>query len=250
MKLDHVVHFVKQPAKEAGAAFQMLGFHTVAGGSHENWGTANSLCYFGLDYIEFLAIEDEEKAGNSDNPLIRLCMDMKQEGLVQLAIHTEEMDDVAEKLKASGLTVKKPFAGSRKRSDGSVLSWRMLFAEHPDSEFPLPFFIEWGSPDEERKEDLIRTGALAPHPNEVKGITEVVYLSDNPSREAAHWAKWLGLEEPVFAGKGAKIPLGNQTLAFVPAKDGLRTGIHAVSFCEKHQKEPREKHWMGGTYIL
>ncbi|MBS2970606.1 VOC family protein [Metabacillus sp. KIGAM252] len=250
MKLDHIVHYVKQPPVQAGAEFQLLGFHTVPGGSHENWGTANSLSYFSLAYLEFLAIEDKDKAEKSDNPLIQMCARQENESLCQMAIRTNEMDVLAEKLKGAGLTVKGPFSGSRTRADGTKISWRMLFAEQPESEFPLPFFIEWGESDEVRKEDLIRTGALAPHPNGIKMIREVIYLSENPEKAASQWSEWLQLEKDEKEGEDVKISLGDTFVSFRKSECHHEKGIYAVSFYEKNNREPREKMWHGGTYIL
>ncbi len=45
---------------------QALGFHTVLGGEHTTWGTWNSLSYFDLSYIEFLAVQHEEKAKEAE----------------------------------------------------------------------------------------------------------------------------------------------------------------------------------------
>ncbi|KZZ84928.1 VOC family protein [Bacillus sp. SJS] len=250
MKLDHIVHYVKQPPVQAGAEFQMLGFHTVQGGSHENWGTANSLSYFNLAYLEFLAIENKDKAEKSDNPLIQMCSRLENEGLCQMAIRTSEMDDLAEKLKGAGLTVTGPFSGSRTRADGTEISWRMLFAEHPESELPLPFFIEWSGSDEERKEDLIRSGAIAPHPNGINTIREVIYLSENPVRLANQWSKWLQLEKTETHGEEVKIQVGEADVSFRKPEHHQEKGIYAVSFYQKNNREPREKTWHGGTYIL
>lgn len=57
LRWDHAVHFVNAPqaAIETFAAHQLLA---VAGGKHPGWGTNNALSYFGLTYIEFLAIAD------------------------------------------------------------------------------------------------------------------------------------------------------------------------------------------------
>ena len=55
---DHAVQFVNQPE----AAIQALSgqkLNAVAGGRHPGWGTRNALSYFGLTYIEFLAIADD-----------------------------------------------------------------------------------------------------------------------------------------------------------------------------------------------
>jgi hypothetical protein len=57
LKWDHAVQFVNQP-DEAIATFAGQGLNAFAGGRHPGWGTWNALSYFGLTYIEFLAIYD------------------------------------------------------------------------------------------------------------------------------------------------------------------------------------------------
>ncbi|MGD6817146.1 VOC family protein [Metabacillus sp. 84] len=250
MKLDHIVHYVQKPAGQAGAEFQLLGFHTVPGGRHEDWGTANSLSYFGLEYIELLSIENQEKAAASDNPLISMCASLKEQGLCQVGIRTEEMEELADLLLHQGLTVSGPFPGSRKREDGSVISWRMLFAGHPESDCSLPFFIEWGTPDQVRKEDLIRTGALAPHPNGIKAIKEVLFFTENPLELASRWSEWFGLEKQSAESGQAKLRLGDQNLLFQQREKHVQPGMYAVSFSERKTKELREKKWLGGTYFV
>ncbi len=60
LQWDHAVQFVNQPE----AAIQTLPTSScgrVAGGRHPGWGTRNALSYFGLTYIEFLAISDTDE---------------------------------------------------------------------------------------------------------------------------------------------------------------------------------------------
>ena len=57
LKWDHAVQFVNQP-DEAIATFAGQGLNAFAGGRPPGWGTWNALSYFGLTFIEFLAIYD------------------------------------------------------------------------------------------------------------------------------------------------------------------------------------------------
>ncbi|MTH53753.1 VOC family protein [Bacillus mangrovi] len=241
MMLDHIVHFVEKPADRAGAAFQLLGFHTAAGGSHADWGTANHLCYFDLDYIEFLAVTDEEKAGKSVNPLIRHCAAMKQEGFAQLAIRTGNMDELLQSLNSAGMPVEGPFEGRRVRPDGKEITWRMLFSGGNEE---LPFFIEWGDPDHVRREELISAGALAPHPNGIKGIGHILIHCKKPAETIAEWAKWLQLER---GEEENSLLLGDKHLLF--EKSTENSGIYAVAF-NSPRKQTLEKKWRGGNYIF
>lgn len=178
LSLDHLVHFTNASPASAAEILQKLGLHAVAGGRHELWGTHNSLCYFDLTYLEFLAIENRTVAENAaGNGLIKqIVADLpEREGVATVALRTNEIEQWAQRLKEKGLRVTGPLPGSRKRADGSVISWKMLFAETDNSLLPLPFLIEWGQSDEERRQDLTSRGIIAPHPAGDVRIKHVAY---------------------------------------------------------------------------
>ncbi len=60
LQWDHAVQFVNQP-EAAIQTFADQQLRAVAGGRHPGWGTRNALSYFGLTYIEFLAISDPDE---------------------------------------------------------------------------------------------------------------------------------------------------------------------------------------------
>ena len=154
---DHIVHLTKNPDK-AMLAFNQLGFNAIQGGKHPNWGTHNRLCYFeGLRYIEWIGMKDRKVAEVSDNLLIQqIVADSRHgEGFSQLAFRTNEMDKLAVCFKEKGLPVIGPVAGSRKREDGSILKWSMLFIhEENTNDLRYPFFIQWGEPDDFRLKEM------------------------------------------------------------------------------------------------
>ncbi|MGW9129178.1 VOC family protein [Paenibacillus chitinolyticus] len=191
--LDHLVHFLDRAPAEAAEKFRQAGFHAIAGGRHEAWGTWNSLSYFGLSYVEFLAIEVEELAWQSNNPLIgQLVGDCNLgAGLGQIALRTQQMDEWARKLIEKELVVYGPVAGSRKREDGSLLRWRMLFFEDPKSQLRPPFLIEWQQSNEERVEDLRKRGIISPHPNQATDLRSVGYAVLDLEDAVNTWKRWL-----------------------------------------------------------
>ncbi|MBD1382174.1 VOC family protein [Metabacillus arenae] len=259
MKLDHVVHYVEKPAKEAAGLFQLLGFHTIAGGIHDKWGSSNSLCYFDLSYLEFLTIDDRKKALQSDNPLIQLVGNQKNEGLYQVALRTNEMNSLVERFKQKGLNVMGPFPGQRKRADGKLLEWKMLFVSHQEASYPLPFFIEWKDSDEERRRDLEEIGAILPHPNKYTHIYEVGYAVKQPTLALKQWKEWFGIDgeeyvdESFIHGKGVRLLLDDVFITFLTPKGDsefsyTNEGPLYVSLTERFQSKVKEI--MGGYYIL
>lgn len=193
LALDHVVHFLHRSPAEATEQFRQNGYHAIAGGRHAMWGTWNSLSYFGLSYVEFLAVELADIARQSDNPLIRQLGEehSRGEGFGQIALRTHEMDDWAQKLRQKGLQVTGPVAGSRTRDDGTVIRWRMLFLKDPlGSQLP-PFLIEWQESDAERIDDLTKRGMIAPHPNGARAIQSVCYAVADLDEAANQWKRWF-----------------------------------------------------------
>jgi hypothetical protein len=194
--IDHLIHFVDRTPKEAVEMMKQFGFRAVEGGSHANWGTWNSLTYFDLLYIEFLAIEHEDVARQSTNPLAKQVLQEKEsgEGLCQLAIRTNDIKQTAKDLQQRGLRIADRTSGMRKRSDGSIMEWSMLFAESDEVQHSLPFFIQWKESDEERRKELTDRGMIAPHPNGVTGIQSIAYAVHNVQETVSRWTAWFNGE--------------------------------------------------------
>ncbi|MCD7035908.1 VOC family protein [Metabacillus sp. GX 13764] len=257
MKLDHVVHFISGSPEQAANQFGMLGFHAVQGGRHETWGTANSLSYFGLSYLEFLAIEDSSKAEKAENPLVRICLDRKdgKEGICQIALRTDDAETLAVQLKEKGFQIKGVFPGSRRRKDGKLLKWKMLFADHPDAEGTLPFFIEWGESDEAREADLKGNGTILPHANKLNDIKEIGYAAENPEAAAAAFCSWFGLKRA--EGTKTSVMAGDCRISFLKpsqseeakkAYDKSGAGPFSVSFADRERALPKD--FLGGVYYF
>ncbi|MFC3039315.1 VOC family protein [Virgibacillus xinjiangensis] len=156
LALDHIVIAARNPEHAAKDYGNRHGVVTVQGGRHHEWGTSNHLAFFKNEcYIEWIGVEDWQTAEKSKNPLIRQVVESLQEereGIIRLALRTEEMDKYQQHFQESNIPYTGPFPGSRTRPDGSQLEWKMLF---PEGEPVLPFLIEWGqginSPEDPRQ---------------------------------------------------------------------------------------------------
>ncbi|SFE35080.1 Glyoxalase-like domain-containing protein [Lentibacillus persicus] len=146
LALDHIVIAANDPEKAADRFGEKHNITVIEGGQHTNWGTYNYLAYFTNDcYIEWIGIFDETTAARSKNPLIHLLfreLAEGNEGPIQVALRTDQMDDYVLNLQERDLPFAGPIPGSRERPDGSLLEWRMLFPEGDRK--VLPFLIEWG----------------------------------------------------------------------------------------------------------
>ncbi|WP_026691281.1 VOC family protein [Alteribacter aurantiacus] len=234
---DHIIHYVSD-AHKTKEAFQEKGFHAVNGGRHEEKGTYNTLCHFDLSYIEFLGIDDKwlfekvHKEKSELSPFSTILQDGYVEGFSKIALRTRNLDNLASILKEKGLTVTGPVPLSRKRPDGSVLEWSLLFVEDEKSDMPLPFFIDWHQSDEERREDLVSHGVMDTNKDRDSSLSHVTFAIKDLEQTVAKWALLFGLPtgEPYVDDRlGARVQRihlkGGDLLFASPKEDGLVSHI-------------------------
>jgi hypothetical protein len=237
LRLDHVVHTVRDPI-QAGKSFeQSFGWKMVEGGRHEHMGTYNTLHYFDLTYIEWVSVFSEEIASRSEFGRW-ISHDLAiREGLSQFALRTSQMDDIVSHWQAKGLPFVGPVEGSRRRPDGSLLTWRLLFPAREDGHaYPLPFVIEWHESDEVRRDGLIARGALPSSGESPYRLSAVHSSVTSIERAQAQLHAYFGLNadaEPVRGefGIGVCIPLHGVSLWFwerpveSPSNNGLQNNL-------------------------
>ncbi len=154
LTLDHIVfagHDIEAMSTAYGNKFNLKA---VFGGRHEAWGTYNYLAYLSNNaYIEWLGIEDETLANQSDSPLIKHLtyhLKNKQAGLFQFALQTNDLDSYLTHFKENEIPYTGPYNGKRKLTNGKTITWRMLFPTYDHTTETLPFLIEWDQPESER----------------------------------------------------------------------------------------------------
>lgn len=196
LTFDHLVHFVKDP-NEAIKNLKEHGIHGVQGGAHVNLGTHNTLSYFDLSYIEFLGLSDRKLFEQSEHPKHSLTEsiinDQFVEGFSRFAARTTDIEGVARHFRENGLDVNGPVPLKRKRPDGSVISWQLLFVGDETDELQLPFIIQWDDDDEKRRLDQVERGIITPHQAGVS-FSHVTFAVKDAERTAAKWAKLLKLD--------------------------------------------------------
>lgn len=148
MEFDHLVVVAKLPEQAKKDMVLKHGVIGVKGGEHKAWGTYNHLAFFqNHTYIEWIGIQDHERAKNSGNRLIQHLVhtwDQDKEGPITFALRTDNMDALIHHWDQEDISYSGPFEGSRTTPNGSTLSWRMLFPTFDFQSKILPFVIEWG----------------------------------------------------------------------------------------------------------
>lgn len=218
-QFDHLVHFVNSP-EETREEVIRAGIHAVEGGRHENHGTYNALGYFGLSYIEWIGVFDQGLAESASAVPYSLRETFRhdgyKEGLSRVALRSKDLEQDAKRFRELGLDVHGPNPMSRKRPDGSVVSWKLLHVGDPEGGPELPFFIQWEEGDGERQRDLEERGVISAHPAGVLTL-EAVGFAVKDLGAVSRWADILDLpiteefeDESLQAkGKGLKLQGGN-----------------------------------------
>lgn len=210
-RLDHAVIAVRD--LDVGIErFRALGFDVQPGGRHVGLGTHNAIIRFGLDYIELLAVYDETEARAQEG--LSALLDFLAErdgGLIGFAVATTDIESDARRFVGTGLAAVGPFAMSRTRPDGRMLSWRLLIPEGLAWRRPWPFLIQWDAADADR----LAWEVPGMHPNGAIGIRTVRVLVPNAARGREVYGTHLGLSEAI--GGPLRYRLGDVIIELIVA---------------------------------
>jgi Glyoxalase-like domain len=182
--IDHIILGCKD--LNAGVEFvsARTGVHPIFGGVHPGAGTRNAVLYLGeRQYLEVLAPDPGQRSSADPYNLRALPAPC----LIGWAVHTNNIEQTAERIRAGGIEVLDAQAGSRRRPDGQLLSWRIVPLKD-DMHGLLPFFVEWG--------------VTSPHPSidAPRGCRLKTFEICAPDRvRVRHRLEMLGLDIPVIA---------------------------------------------------
>ena len=139
LELSQIIYGVRD-LDAATARIAALGLMVLDGGRHPGLGTANRIVPLGSAYFEILGVVDGAEARANPYGAALLRQIASGDRLVRWSLRTDALDRVA----ADRDLV--PEARSRRRPDGSLLTWRAagLSLSHIDGW--LPFFMEWDDP--------------------------------------------------------------------------------------------------------
>ncbi|WP_421383349.1 VOC family protein [Bacillus salacetis] len=262
LAFDHLVHFSSDPTSAKKTMLQH-GIQVNEGGKHENWGTYNTLAYFGLGYIEWLGIQEPSVSMQvDDNPLIQQLVAELPLGdhPGRIALRTNNMDQLAVELKEKGLKLHGPVKGSRLTDSGELLQWSMLFIEEEHPTLPLPFFIQWGEDDVVRREKL---KVFSSHPAGSLQVKDVLLAVENLGDTLSRWSSLFDLQiGEAFINEewGAKcqrlnMPHGN-LLFCTPVEDGVikdflnAFGERPFGLQLENGRQNQSFHLQGGIYEI
>lgn len=142
-RIDHVIVGVGN-LEHGMAEFESLtGVRPVIGGVHPGAGTRNALLSLGEGtYLEILGPNPAEPVASAEVEELRA---LKLPTPIGWAVSTGDASALRSALKPIGIELTPPEPGSRRKPDGTLLSWVTYgFAnlDHPLA----PFFITWSDP--------------------------------------------------------------------------------------------------------
>lgn len=187
--VDHIVYGTPDLDLGIQRIEEALGVRATAGGQHPGRGTRNALIALGPGrYLEIIGPDPEQP--NPPAPRTFGIDGLKVPRLVAWAARASDLDRQVNEARRQGVAVGDVAAGSRKRPDGLLLSWRYMA---PQAAMLLgggvvPFWIDWGE---------------TPHPsgNAPAGATLVGLRAEHPEPERLRSIlQKMGIPLPVSAG--------------------------------------------------
>lgn len=191
--LDHLVFAVPELRAGAARVEELIGAEAAPGGRHQGLGTHNRLVGLGPGrYLEIIAIDPEQP--DPGRPRWFGLDELAEPTLVTwCAKAVDGLEPLIARGREAGIELGDPVKGSRRRPDGSLLSWTFSDPWAPRADGVVPFFIDWGR---------------SLHPSD--GLPAVCALHtlrlEHPEPEdVRRWLAALGLDTPVARGHAPRV---------------------------------------------
>ena len=142
-RVDHLVYATPDLELGIDTIEKMLGVRATPGGQHPGAGTRNALLALGpTSYVEIIGPDPEQPDPAGPR---RFGIDgLKAPRLVAWAAREQDLESLAASAAKNGVTLGPIGSGSRKRTDGFLLSWRFTSPATVLGDGLVPFFIDWG----------------------------------------------------------------------------------------------------------
>jgi len=202
-RIDHVMICV--PDLQQGIEqCRRMGFNIVPEGTRSGKGTHNAIAFNQDDYLELLAIRDQDehraalgRPGNLDAGLPDFIA--AGGGLRYIVLQSDDLVADVAAIRSRGVDVSDAIDGERRTAAGQALRWKVAVLGPGN---PLPIcFIQHLTPMAERRKLLSSTGN---HPNGVYTIERSYIVTHDAEVDAATYANVLGMPKPALV-KGTVI---------------------------------------------
>jgi len=142
--VDHLVYATPDLRIGVERVERMLGVRASPGGQHLGRGTRNALLSLGPGaYLEIIGPDPDQPRPAQARPFG--IDDLKEPTLVTWAAKGKALEQLASDAERRGVKLGAVIAGSRRRADGVMLSWRYTDPRTVVADGIVPFFIDWGT---------------------------------------------------------------------------------------------------------
>ena len=211
--------------------FNSKGFAFQPGGRHKYWGTKNALDYFGINYIELLAVADPAQARAFPYENNSGIYDAVRDSLAgiqrfaTIAIRTTDIEATHRRLAAQGIDVGEITGGKRVDPAGNLIQWQIFYVNDKLANgLPSPFFIQWGENDADRQVSLKKQGLIRSHAAGEIYVKQGIFKVVDPQKAASQLAAMLQTTAQ-HEGQDYFIEISGKQLVFAPGKANRLTKL-------------------------
>jgi hypothetical protein len=191
-RVDHLVYATPDLRLGIDTVEKLTGVRATPGGQHPGRGTRNALLALGpAMYFEIIGPDPEQATPSQPRPFGIDTLSGPR--LVTWAAKETDLEQRWRDARASGVQLGAVIPGSRRRSDGVVLSWRYTDPRTVVADGVIPFFIDWGK---------------TPHPSgtAARGLRLIGLRAEHPDPEQVHGIlSSLGLDLRLQVGSRAAL---------------------------------------------
>lgn len=140
--VDHIVWAASDLASGIARFEALTGVRATPGGRHSSGGTENALVSLGgMTYLEIVApVPGTTETGR----WLSFCRASTEPRILTYCMRAPvPLEALAEREARVGRPARGPYDLSRRRPDGSLLTWKLLDVETAPFGHAVPFFIDW-----------------------------------------------------------------------------------------------------------
>jgi hypothetical protein len=208
--IDHAVVMVKD-LDQAAANYKRLGFTVSPRGTHSaHMGSGNYTIMFDPDYMELLGV----LTPTEHNAPARAYLETRGEGIERVAFTAVDSADGAEEIRARGYPPVGPtdFERPVTMPNGTISAAKFRTFEWPRAETPGGIRI---FACQHKTRETVWIPELMRHANGAKRLKQVVIVSPEPAKDAAHLSKMIDRDPRSEADGAVAVPSGSDRADFV-----------------------------------
>ena len=208
--IDHAVVMVKD-LDQAAANYKRLGFTVSPRGTHSaHMGSGNYTIMFDPDYMELLGV----LTPTEHNAPARAFLERSGEGIERIAFTAVDSADGAEEIRARGYPPIGPtdFERPVTMPNGTISSAKFRTFQWPTAEAPGGVRI---FACQHKTRETVWIPELMQHANGAKRVKQVVIVSPEPAKDAAHLSKMIDRDVRNDADGAVAVPSGGDRADFV-----------------------------------